>query len=682
MINSFLRPKIVAVVGVDEQERNPAREIIRNLRQGGYEGTILPVGQGEDASGLAVLPDLNAHRSTIDLAVIATAPQDLQAALDMVLAVRARAIMVCTQVPVTPKGAALVSTLVARCAERGARLLGPGSLGIINTHHHLNASLLPVMPSPGGISIVSQSNAVGAALLDATSDIAAGVAILVCLGDRVDLTESELLHAMATDSETQVVACYLENIDSGESFVKSCEAVTQNKPLVILKAGITELGTRTALLQLGRTAGADIAYAAAFKRTGVVRAEHFEELVDFCSILSTQPLPRGARLGIITNAGGAAVMAADAVAASGSTLAGSDEHANPIDLDANAEPLDYNKAVTRMLKSDGIDAIVAILSPSAEAPPLETASAIIKAASDGGKPVTAAFLGGTTMEPARKELRAAGIPTFCGPERAVKALRALCEHAAWKRRPPRIVTRFPINRRRVERILVRHQRTGQFEIGELHAKDILAAYGFSVPKGQVASTANEAVEAAERVGFPVALKVISPDIVRKTDYGGCKLHLATPSDVRDAFDLMVLRILHKAPGARLEGVYVEKMCYGTHEVIVGMQHDPHFGPMLMFGLGGIYVETMEDVAFHLAPVTASEAVQMLRATRSFSVLSGRGGPGLNIEAIAEALQRVSQLATDFPQIATIDINPLIVGPTPAPAIVVDAEILLSKQETP
>jgi acetyltransferase len=683
MLEFLFRPRVVAVLGVGVPGPGLAETIVRNLRDGGYEGILLALGRGRETSGLPVVEDFGVHRGTVDLAVIASPPSSWLADLELALDARTRAVVVCPDPPTGEPGSKLVAELARRCAERGARLLGPGSLGVINSAHNLNASLLSHLPKPGGVSIVAQSNAVGSALLDAISGTACGVSSMVCLGDRAGLTESEILLAMAADESTRVVACYLENIDAGERFVKSCEAVTQNKPLVIFKAGITDLGAQTARLHLGRTATADIAYAAAFKRAGVVRAEHFEEFVDFCSILSTQPLPAGGRIGIITNAGGAAVMAADGISESGATLPENEETpSNPWDLNAGAGPENYAEATSQMLRCPGLDAVVVIFAPDHETKPDEIARAIVETCKGSAKPVTAAFMGGETMARARQELTAAGIPAFCGPKRAVGTLRALCEFSAWKRRPPRVVTRFPVNRRRVERILVRHQRTGHFDIGELQAKEILGAYGFIIPAGLTASTAEEAVEIAERIGFPVALKVISPDIVRKADYGGYKLHLSTPGEVRDAFDLMVLRILHKAPDARLEGVYVEKMCHGVQEVIVGMQHNPHFGPMLMFGVGGTYVETMADVAFHLAPISAGEAMQMLQSTRSFSMLTEREGVNLNLPAIAESLQRVSQLATDFPQITRIDINPLIVGPAPAPAIAVDAEILLARQEKP
>ncbi|MCF7958731.1 MAG: acetate--CoA ligase family protein, partial [Phycisphaerae bacterium] len=265
------------------------------------------------------------------------------------------------------------------------------------------------------------------------------------------------------------------------------------------------------------------------------------------------------------------------------------------------------------------------------------------------------------------------------PERAVGALKAMCDYVAWKERPERIVTRFPVNRRRVERIIARQTRNMNYQIGEAKAKEILRAYNFNVPVGRLAATSDEAVELAEEIGYPAAMKIASPDILHKSDMGGVKLGLGSPDAVRDAFDLMMLRIGQRAPGAQIDGVYLEKMCSSGREVIIGMTRDPQFGPMLMFGLGGIFVEVMKDVTFHLAPITAREAIQMLEGTRSFALLQGvRGQAGVDLEAIGSSLQRMSQLVTDFPQIVEMDINPLIVGPLGTTPVAADARITISE----
>ncbi len=287
-------------------------------------------------------------------------------------------------------------------------------------------------------------------------------------------------------------------------------------------------------------------------------------------------------------------------------------------------------------------------------------------------------MGGADVMPGREELVAANLPDYPSPERAVAALKAMVDYAAWRLRPPRIVTRFPVNRRRVERIISRQLRANRLYVGEARAKEILKAYDFNVPDGRLVSTVEEAVEAAPRIGYPLAMKIVSPDIIHKSDMGGVKLNLNSAQEVADAFELMMLRIKRRAPDALLEGVYLEHMVPKGREVILGVTRDPQFGPMLMFGLGGIFVEVMKDVTFHLAPITSDEAMAMLMGTRSYKLLEGlRGQTGVNLAAIAEALQRISQLVTDFPQIAELDINPFMVAPVGEESVAADARIQLS-----
>jgi acetyltransferase len=386
-------------------------------------------------------------------------------------------------------------------------------------------------------------------------------------------------------------------------------------------------------------------------------------------------------------------MAADAVEQSGmqiGTLEGSTATAlanklpdaasvgNPIDVLGDADPERYVMAVKAALEDESIDAIVVILTPQAMTKPAETARGIAKCSEGTEKPIVVSFMGGEDVMPGREELVASHLPDYPSPERAVAALRAMVEYAEWLRRPPRVIVRFPVNRRRVNRILNRHIRTHQLQVGEAAAKDILRAYGFNVPPGQLAPAVEDAIDAADKIGYPVAMKIASPDVIHKSDMGGVKLNLGSPEAVRDAFDLMMLRITQKLPDARIDGVYVEKMCKKGREVILGMTRDPQFGPMLMFGLGGIFVEVMKDVTFHIAPITQNEARQMLKSTKSYALLKGvRGQASVDIDAIATSLQRISQLVTDFPEITEMDINPFMVGRLGEDSIAADARITLS-----
>ena len=519
-----------------------------------------------------------------------------------------------------------------------------------------------------------------------------GLAKLISMGNKADLDETDFLAMLAEDKQTKVITCYLESITQGDEFLKEAEAAANVKPVVVLKVGTSKAGVKAASSHTGSLAGADIAYGAAFKRAGVIRAYNFEALFDCSTAFSMQPIPKGDRVAIITNAGGPGIIAADAAETSGlqvlapgaqiaadlkAKLPAAASVGNPIDVLGDAPPERYADAVKAVIADDTYDAMVVILTPQAMTDAVGTARAIA-AASDGVKPIVTSFMGGHDVKAAREELLKLGIPDYPAPHRAVYALQAMCEYSKWRNRPPRVVTRFPVNRRRVERVIASHIKSGRPEIGEVEAKEILKAYDFNVLPGRVAANADEAVAIAEHVGYPVAMKISSPDILHKSDMGGVRLGLSNAGQVADAFDLMMLRIGRRAPNAQLDGVFIERMAERGREVIIGISRDPQFGPMLMFGLGGIFVEVMKDVTFYLAPITADEAMQMLMGTRSYALLKGaRGQAGVDITAIANGLQRISQLVTDFPQIAELDINPFIVAPIGTEPVVADARMALS-----
>ncbi|NQU39496.1 MAG: acetate--CoA ligase family protein [Lentisphaerae bacterium] len=694
MLDALLRPDAIAVIGASRSPGKVGHEILANLIKGGFAGEIVPINPtATEVLGRVCYPDLKASGKTVDLSVIAVPTPFVRQAVEDSIAAGARAITIITAgfKEVGPEGAALEQQLADYCKGRGVRLLGPNCLGHINAHHNMNASFAKHMPEPGGITVISQSGALCTAILDWASERRLGLAKLISMGNKADLSETDFLTAFGKDDETKVIVGYLESIVAGDAFIKAAEAAAARKPVVIFKSGVTAAGGKAASSHTGSLAGADVGYAAAFRRSGIIRADTFESMFDYATAFAMQPLPKGRRVAIITNAGGPGIMAADAVELSGlhvATLTGSTATAlakklpaaasvgNPIDVLGDADPERYADALDAAQDEETVDAIIVILTPQAMTKPLETARAI-QARTRNEKPILVSFMGGKDVTPGRDELVAANLPDYPAPERAVAALKAMVEYAEWLRRPPRVINRFPVNRRRVERIVHRHVKTHELQIGEAAAKEILRAYDFNVPAGALALTADQAVEAADRLGYPLAMKIASPDIIHKSDMGGVKLHLATADAVRDAFDLMMLRIRQRMPKANLHGVYLEKMCGRGREVILGMTRDPQFGPMLMFGLGGIFVEVMKDVTFHIAPITNSEAVQMLRSTRSFGLLTGvRGQASVDIDAIATALQRISQLAQDFPQISEMDINPFIVGTVGKDSVAADARITL------
>jgi acyl-CoA synthetase (NDP forming) len=406
-----------------------------------------------------------------------------------------------------------------------------------------------------------------------------------------------------------------------------------------------------------------------------------------------QPPPRGKSVAIVTNAGGLGVICADAVENSGMKVAQLDHQTstalkkklpnaasvgNPIDVLGDADPERYQIAVKTAIDADSVDAVVALLTVQDLTRGIDIAK-VISECTNGVKPLLACFMGGKDAVPAMAELVTRNLPDYPSPERMITALKAMYEYNLWTHRPPRVVTRFPVNKRRVERVFNTYKRMSSIQVGEADAKKVLRAYGFSVPNGALCLSSSQAVDVADWAGYPVAMKIVSKDIIHKSDVGGVKLNLQNKEAVRDAYDLMMIRIPAIMPEASIDGVYIEQMAPKGREVILGMTRDPQFGPMMMFGLGGIFVEVMKDVAFNLAPITKEEAMQMLVTTRSYALLKGtRGQAAVDMDAIAISLQYISQLVTDFPQIMEMDINPFIVGNVGGPSVTADARITLSE----
>ena len=695
MLESLFYPQTVAVIGASREPGKVGHEVVANLLNGGFAGTIVPVNpKAAEVLGLKCYPDLASFDGKVDLAVVVVPTKFVQAAIQGAIEAGAKGVVVITAgfKEVGAEGAALEKEIAELCRGNGVRLMGPNCIGLINTDHKMNATFAPQMPPPVKISVISQSGALCVAILDMALYRKMGLAKVVSFGNKADLNEVDLLQALAEDKQTGVIAGYLESITEGDEFLRIAEQAANVKPVVILKVGVTQAGAKAASSHTGSLAGADMAYGAAFKRSGVIRAENFEALFDYALAFAMQPLPVGERVAIITNAGGPGIMATDAAELAGLKIVAPAEETqqklraglpataavgNPVDVIGDADPDRFAKAFEIVQEDPDVDAIIVVVTPQNMTQPLVLAEKLAKA-HHGKKPVLAAFLGGQEMVAAHARLMELNIPNYPSPERAVGALRALCDYAAWKNRPPRMVARFPVNRRRVDRVIAWHGRMGITQIAEVEAKEILRAYDFNILPGGLAENSTQAVEMAERIGYPVVLKISSPDIIHKSDFGGVRINLANAEQVRDAFDLMMLRVQRRAPNARIRGGYVEKMGARGREVILGMTRDPAFGPMLMFGLGGIFVEVMKDVTFYLAPITAEEAMQMLKNTRSYALLQGaRGQAPVDMEAIATSLQRISQLVTDYPQIAELDINPFIVGEVGTEAYAADARITLN-----
>ncbi len=693
---SFFNPQSVAIVGASRQKGKVGYEILTNMVQAGYPGKIFPVNRkADDIEGLKCYPDLVSIGEVPDLVILVIPAKIVPAVMEECAKIGTKAVVIITAgfKEVGKEGKALEDKILHIAKESGIRIIGPNCLGLIVPANKVNASFGGDLPSPGGIAYLSQSGALLAAILDMANANDIGFSKLVSIGNKADVNELDLIRAVSDDKDTKVIAGYLENIADGDAFVRQAEKISHIKPILLMKSGGTSAGAQAASSHTGSLAGSETAYESAFERAGIIRCGSIKQQFDYAQAFSNQPLPAGPSVAVITNAGGPGIMAADAVERVGLTFAKLDEQTveklkkvlppaanfyNPVDILGDALADRYSSALDIVIDDPNVDSILILLTPQAMTEAAATAEAIVRISQEKStKPVLACFLGVSKVEEGVKILRKGDIPQYDSPESAVETIKVMSEYVRWRSRPKRIVKLFPVNRRKVENIIERHQRQGIREVGETESKEILEAYGFVTPKGSIATSADQAANIASQLGFPVVLKIWSPDILHKSDVGGVRVGLKTEQEVKDAFDLMMYRIPKKQPDAHILGVLVQEMCSSGKEVILGMNRDPHFGPLMMFGMGGVMVEVLKDVSFYLAPLTADEARQMLMDTKTYKILKGvRGQEGVDIDKIAEGLQRLSQLVTEFPQILEMDINPYVVGPAGTTPIAVDARMSL------
>ena len=536
------------------------------------------------------------------------------------------------------------------------------------------------------------------AILDMANAAGMGFSKLISIGNKADLNELDVIKALGSDPDTKVIAGYLENITDGTAFVKEAERISHDKPILLIKSGGTSAGAKAASSHTGSLAGSETAYECVFERAGIIRCDSIKSQLDYAQAFAYQPLPTGAAVAVITNAGGPGIMAADCIERQGLSFAKLTDDTiskladvlpsegnvhNPIDVLGDALGDRYEVALSIVLDDPNVDIVLVLLTPQAMTEAESTAEVIVKTVErKPGKLVLGSFIGAGKVTKAIEILRAGKVPHCDSPIAAVTTAKVVADYVRWRNRPKRVVKLFPVNRRKVEAIIERHLRQGIREIAESESKEILEAYGFATPKGFIATTAEQAANAAKQLGYPVVLKIWSPDILHKSDVGGVQVRLRGAKEVMDAFDLMMYRIPKKQPQANISGVLVQEMVSGGKEVILGMNRDPHFGALLMFGMGGVMVEVLKDVSFYLAPLTAEEAKQMLIATKTYKMLEGvRGDEGVDIDALAEGLQRLSQLVTEFPEIQEMDINPYVVGPAGATPVAVDARISVEQSQS-
>jgi acyl-CoA synthetase (NDP forming) len=576
------------------------------------------------------------------------------------------------------QGARLEAELMEKVRAYGMRLVGPNCMGLLSTRPELsmNATFAPTMPPAGPVSLMSQSGAMGVTILDYAAEYGIGIADFVSVGNKPDVSGNDLVQYWAEDDRTSVILMYLENFGNPRKFNRLARRITKKKPIVVVKAGRTGVGARAASSHTGALAGADVAVDALLGQSGVLRVDTVEDLFDLAMAFDDLPVPRGNRVAIVTNAGGPGIIIADACESRGLEVAPlSDETQaalrevlaeeasvrNPVDMIASATPRSYRLVLDRVLQDDGIDAAIAAFVPPLGVRQEDVAQAIVEARRGHDKPVLAVLMGREGLPQGRAELHESGVPAYIFPESAAKALAAMHRYRQWLERPEGTFNQYDVERDAVQRILREACAAGEEHLTGPAALAVFRAYGIPVLESRIVATADDAARAAEALGMPVVMKIESPDVVHKTDVGGVVVDLRTEEEVRVEFDAMVNRVRKARPEAEIHGVLLQPFVRGGRETIIGGTTDPTFGPLLMFGLGGVYVEALKDVVFRVHPLTDLDAQQMVRGIRGYRVLQGmRGEPPSDEAAIADVIQRVSQLMGENPGIVELDINPFLV----------------------
>lgn len=681
-LECFFRPRSVAVIGASADSGKLGYAVLNNLVSGGFlqEGRrVHPINpKGGEILGQKVYADVSQVPEAIDLAVIVIpymrVPEVLRACGEK--GIRGAIVISAGFREAGREGLEREQELVQISRAYGIRLIGPNCLGVIDTSTPLNASFSAGMPPAGPMAFMSQSGALGTAILDWAQAGRLGMSKFVSLGNKADVNEIDLLREWMTDESSRVILCYIEGLPDGQEFMQVARRVSKNKPVVAIKSGVTQAGARAVTSHTGSLAGSEQAYQAAFHQAGVLRAASLQDLFDCARAFGYLPPLRGDRIAIVTNAGGPGILAADALERAGLRLARFDPDriraleqflpdaasaANPVDVLGDARADRYRYALEQVSADPHVDGLLVILTPQAMTEIEATAQAVIEVARQASVPIVPCFMGEARIAAGVQLLEAAGMPNFPYPERAAMVLKAMRTYRDYQAAPlPRLETPS-LDGASIRRTIDHALAEGRVTIGEAEARQVLTACGLRIPPSELAATPDEAVDIAARIGYPVVLKVASPDILHKTDVGGVRVGLENADDVRDAFDLITYRAQRYLPEARLWGCLVQKMVPPGLEVLIGMNRDPQFGPVVTFGLGGIYVETLRDVSFRVAPFSRQQAEDMLGEIRAHAILDGvRGKPPVDKADLVEALLRIGQLVVDFSEITELDINPYVV----------------------
>jgi len=694
-LRNFFCPDSVAVIGAAREEEKVGHIILDNIINSGYKGKLFPVNPNADEiHGIKCYHSVLDIPGDLDLTIIAIPVQFVLQVLEECSKKNTKwSIIISAGFKETGiEGTKRERQLIEKAKEYGIRILGPNCLGIIDTECPINATFTPNIPPMGKIGFISQSGALGTAILDWAKTNKIGFSKFVSLGNKADISENDLFDDWENEKDTEVITAYLEGVKYGREFMKISSRVSKKKPIIVIKSGNTDAGARAVSSHTGTLAGSARAYEAAFKQAGIIRANTIRDLFNYATAFSYQPLPKGKKVAIITNAGGPGIMATDECEKNDILLASLEKETidglkeflpeaanfyNPIDILGDALADRYKKTLEVVIKDNNVDAIVMLLTPQAMTQPYRTARAIVEVIGKSGKdiPVAASFMGGAEVKKAVRFLAEKNIPNFDIPEEAIDTLKVMMEYTDWKSKKEFPIESFDVDKESVERVFGRCRAEGRLELGEMEAREILKAYGIRVPEAELASDIDEAKEIAKRIGYPLVLKIVSPNILHKTDVGGVRIGIGNEKELEEDYDEILFHVRKYIPDANIRGILVQEFIKDKKETIIGMSEDTQFGPMIMFGLGGIYVEALKDVSFRIAPLSRQMAGEMIEEIKTTKLLKGtRGEDPSDIESIIEIILKVSQLVIDFPEIIEMDINPLFVKKQGEGSIAGDARI--------
>jgi len=700
-LEAIFAPQSIAVVGASSRRGTVGNDIFRNLLFAEFNGSVYPINPKAKAIlGVHCYPSLAAIPDAVDMAVLIVPAGAVLSVVDEAIAKGVKALVVISAgfKETGPEGAVLEGQVRDKVRAAGIPLIGPNCLGVINTDPavRMNAAFGRKMPAAGNLAFLSQSGALCTSVLDYAEERQMGFSKFISFGNKADVNEIDLLDYLARDEKTSVIAMYLEDVTNGRRFIETVRDIfwKTHKPMLCLKSGRSPEGAKAVSSHTGSLAGSDSVYDALLIQSGVQRVDTIAELFDYAALYTTQPLPRGGRVAIITNAGGPGIMATDAAVRHGLKLAELSEATkdklrqalpstasvrNPVDVIGDARADRYEAAVRTVLEDENVDMGIVILTPQSMTEIEQTATVVPEAIEGINKPVVCAFMGARDVAPGVKILRAAGVPNYAFPEDGVKSLAAANWLVALQEVPHREMPVFHDLDVEGARKIVADLLDNQEEryVTQADCRPLLSCYNLPLLKSAVARTADDAARAADSFRASVVMKVMSADVVHKYDAGGVILNISGGEEARAAYKKILANVEQHVPGAKIEGILVEEMAHKGVEVILGASRDPRFGPLMMFGLGGTLVEVLKDVSFRLAPMWRTSAERMVRQIRSFKVLDGfRGNPPSDIAAIVDTLLRLSTMVCNHPEISECDINPLIVHANGEGCSVADSRIML------